>query len=98
MDLATYREHLEKLGYGKRLPGALYVYRDQTTSFGPEFDGFLARVITEFNIDERYNVLKFRLDELKLSFLSYPDFFDNAHPSLRHGVTVNLVSGKSRVA
>ena len=39
---------------------------------------------------------RLRLDELKVSFLSYPDFLDHPHPALRHAITVDLVTGKSR--
>ena len=34
--------------------------------------------------------------ELKVSFLSYPEFMTEAHPALRHAVTVDLVTGKAR--
>ena len=44
----------------------------------------------------KYNVIKFRTDELKISFLCYPDFLADAHPALRHAVTIDLVTGKAR--
>jgi hypothetical protein len=44
----------------------------------------------------RFNLIKFRTDELKLSFLSYPDFFNDPHPALRKAITIDLVKGKSR--
>jgi hypothetical protein len=40
--------------------------------------------------------VKFRTDQLKVSFLSYPEFFDDAHPALRKAVIVDLTSGKAR--
>jgi SAM-dependent methyltransferase len=40
--------------------------------------------------------MKFRTDELKVSFLSYPGFMNDAHPALRHAVTIDLVTGRPR--
>lgn len=39
---------------------------------------------------------KFRTDELKVSFLSYPTFMEDPHPALRHAVTIDLVTGRVR--
>jgi hypothetical protein len=38
-------------------------------------------------------VLKFRSDELKVSFLLYPRFFQDPHPSLRQAMTVIPLRG-----
>src|SRR6185312_15026610 len=46
--------------------------------------------------EDKYNVIKFRTDELKVSFLCYPDFQVDAHPALRHAVTIDLVTGRAR--
>ena len=48
------------------------------------------------DLPPEFNVVKFRTDELKLSFLSYPEVLDDAHPALRHAVTIDLVSGRVR--
>jgi hypothetical protein len=39
---------------------------------------------------QNYNLVKFHLNEFKLSFLSYPDFFDDPHPVLSQSLTVHL--------
>ncbi|MCI0539596.1 MAG: DNA phosphorothioation-associated putative methyltransferase [Verrucomicrobiales bacterium] len=49
-----------------------------------------------YELGSEFNVIKFRTDELKVSFLSYPDFMDEAHPQLRHAVTIDLVTGRAR--
>src|SRR5258706_1583052 len=43
-----------------------------------------------------FNVIKFRTDEMKVSFLSYPAFIDEAHPVLHNAVTIDLVTGHAR--
>ena len=39
-------------------------------------------LVARHELREQFNVIKFRTDELKLSFLSYPGFMEDAHPAL----------------
>lgn len=96
MTLADYQNLLRDLRFGKRLPTAVYVYHDAGTSLGPELDRLIQQAVITFQIAPSWNVLKFRTDELKVSFLSYPDFFEEPHPILRRAVTVDLVKGRIR--
>jgi hypothetical protein len=96
MKLADYQNALSRLTHGKRLPGALYVYRDEHSDFGPELNKLLAQLAAVYQVGSEFNLIKFRTDELKLSFLSYPDFFDDPHPALRKAITIDLVKGKAR--
>jgi hypothetical protein len=152
MTLAQFRQHIDAIPYGKRLPTALYVYRGDGATFGEALDSLLACLAAAFGAEPRagfqsgfasdlekaggearqeegtypkrsatdeqrslsasqpkddakctlesrpkHNVLKFRLDELKISFLAYPDFLTDPHPALRHAITVDLATGKHRV-
>jgi hypothetical protein len=91
-----YQRHLAALKYGKRLPTAIYVFRQADTDFGPKLNQVLAILATQHGLDAKFNVIKFRTDELKVSFLCYPDFLADAHPALRQAVTIDLVTGKAR--
>lgn len=96
MDLHEYRRLIEKLDFGKKLPAAVYVYRGAEVLLGENLDRLVGQVVLTFQIGSEFNVLKFRTDELKVSFLSYPGFFDEAHPVLRKALTIDLVTGKAR--
>jgi len=96
VNLQEYQGCLDKLTFGKRLPGALYVARDEGSDFGPELNQLLAQLAVVFEVGPEFNLIKFRTDELKVSFLSYPDFMDDPHPALRHAVTIDLATGKAR--
>jgi hypothetical protein len=98
MDLAAYRTAVERIPCGKRLPTSLYVYRSQGAEFGLELNALLAHLAGQFQIGPEFNVLKFRWDELKISFLSYPGFFELAHPALQQSITIDLASAKVRRA
>jgi hypothetical protein len=96
MDFPEYKHCLEQVGFGKRLPSALYVYLDASTKLGDALDSLLEALMNRYEISDEFNVVKFRTDELKISFLSYPDFLSDAHPALRHAITVDLATGKAR--
>jgi hypothetical protein len=100
MKLIEYQSHLAQLGFGKRLPNALYVHREAMMAalgLSHPMAVLLARVAERLAAGPEYNMVKFRTAEFKISFLSYPDFFEDPHPSLRQALTVDLVKGKSRV-
>jgi hypothetical protein len=98
MDLAQYRGAVERIPYGKRLPSSAYVFRGEGSDFGAELNALLAHLAAQFQIGPEFNVLKLRWDELKISFLAYPNFFDVAHPVLQRSATIDLVQGKVRRA
>jgi hypothetical protein len=96
VNLQEYQGCLENVSFGKRLPGALYVARDESSDFGPKLNQLLAQLATVFEVGPEFNLIKFRTEELKVSFLCYPDFMDDPHPALRHAVTIDLTRGKAR--
>lgn len=99
MKLADYQRLLTEIPHGKRLPRAIYVYRPaegELSGFPKEIETLLAQVVAVFGIGSEFNLLKFRTNELKISFLSYPEFFEDPHPALHTAITVDLVSGKAR--
>ncbi len=96
MTLNEYQGYMGQMSHGKRLPGALYVFRDEASDFGPELNKLLAQLAVVFAAGLDFNLIKFRTDELKVSFLSYPEFMDDPHPSLRHAITIDLAIGKAR--
>lgn len=96
MDLHEYQKFVGELGFGKRLPTAVYVFRGDQISLGEAVDRLVAQIVAAFQVGPEFNVIKFRTDELKVSFLSYPRFFDDPHPALRHAITIDLVRGKAR--
>lgn len=96
MNLTEYQQHLDKLKFGKQLPGAIYIFRDPESDLGSDLSRLISRVEAVFSIGQEFNVLKFRKNELKVSFLSYPSFMDEAHPALRYAITIDLTTGKDR--
>src|ERR1051326_5704937 len=96
MTLIDYREQVNWLPCGKRLPKAVYVYREALVGLGGDLGALVDQVVARYHVSEEFNLVKFRTDELKLSFLAYPDFRTDPHPALRHAITVDLATGKAR--
>jgi len=75
---------------GKQTPSALYVHRSALSELPPILQVYegCARVLA--GTVELANMVKLSVAEPRVSFLSYPEFDKNAHPSLEGAVTVGL--------
>jgi DNA phosphorothioation-associated putative methyltransferase len=93
----AYREALDALPFGKRLPGAVYLI---DPGDDPRIPSLLRITVAELRkrleIGPDFNLLKFHTASPKISFLAYPDFEKNPHPALVESVIVDLVTGKTR--
>jgi hypothetical protein len=69
-------------------------YREQVglANLGDSLGALLDQVVARYQVSAQFNLVKFRMDELKLSFLSYPDFETDPHAALRHAITIDLAT------
>jgi hypothetical protein len=92
-----YRQALDSLPFGKRLPGAVYLIDPGNDLRIP---AVLRITVSELRkrmeIGVEFNLLKFHTASPKISFLSYPEFEKDPHPTLMEAVIVDLVTGKTR--
>jgi DNA phosphorothioation-associated putative methyltransferase len=95
LDWSLHRQLLGSLPYGKVLPSAIYVHRDTDACRSGPFRQLLALLAERHAVGQQFNVVKFRTDAPRLSFLHYPSFFECAHPSLEEAVAIDLCSGRS---
>lgn len=97
MNSAQYREALAALPFGKRLPTALYILDLGDDSRIPLMLRITtAELRTRLEIGPEFNLLKFHTNIPKISFLAYPGFEKQAHPTLSESVIVDLITGKVR--
>lgn len=94
--LSAFTQAVASLAFGKRLPMAVYVLDDSSFEMPPLLRSLSIRLRTRLGLGDEFNVLKFSTTELRCSFLSYPDFFEDPHPSLRESVSVDLATGQVR--
>ena len=97
MTAAEYRQAIDALPFGKRLPGAVYI---MDPGDAPTLPSLLRITVAELRkrleIGTAFNLLKFHTAAPKISFLAYPDFEKHPHPALHEAVIVDLVTGKTR--
>jgi DNA phosphorothioation-associated putative methyltransferase len=75
---------------GKQTPSALYIHRDALGQLPPVMQVYegCARVLS--GTVEHANLIKLSVTEPQVSYLTYPRFDRDAHPTLASAVTVNL--------
>ena len=74
MDWNRCRQVLTGLHYGKRLPATIYLHRESAACRTGELAELVSDLAQRCAIDGDFNVVKFRTDAPRLSFLSYPTF------------------------
>ncbi|MGY6529973.1 MAG: DNA phosphorothioation-associated putative methyltransferase [Cyanobacterium sp.] len=82
---------------GKHLPNHLYVHISALQSLDITLQAYekKAREIIK-NIDD-FTLVKFNLQEPKISYLFYPDFDINPHPAIEKSILVNLQEKNSKI-
>jgi len=94
---AEYRQAMDALPFGKRLPGAVYLIDPGEDSRIPSLLRItVAELRKRLEIGPEFNLLKFHTASPEISFLAYPDFEKDPHPALKEAVIVDLVTGKTR--
>lgn len=93
MNFETFRRCTESLPYGKRLPGAVYIFRPQQSHVSSDLWATIRRAEIAAQPDPSWNLLKIHTDQFALTFLGYPDFDAEPHPALAEATKINLNTG-----
>ena len=93
MTLETYRRYANAIGYGKRLPEAVYVVRSPEESIPAELWKIICRAEIAAKPDPSWNLLKVHTREVALTFLTYSEFEVEPHPTLAEATKINLNTG-----
>jgi DNA phosphorothioation-associated putative methyltransferase len=79
---------------GKRLPDALYVHCSALSALDPLLQRYENQARQLANLTEAPTLVKFSTEKPSLSYLFYPDFDLDPHPSLQTSIQVNFYSGE----
>ena len=89
-----FSKQAEQLGFGKKLPTALYLARPQQQwSLPTILMAEIRRAEVAAKPDPNWNLLKIHTNEAALTFLSYPEFDEDPHPALAEATKINLNTG-----
>jgi len=94
--LSAYQAAVSSLSFGKVLPTAVYLVDDPEFPMPETLRTIANRLRERLQLGPEFNLLKWGTRELKLSFLSYPTFREEAHPALQEAVSIDLASGQVR--
>lgn len=92
MRLEQFKELVNRLPYGKRLPTAVYILRPALLSSSDDLHQEIGRAMSAANPPEGWNLLKLHTNEYALTFLSYPDFDTDPHPALGFAAKIGKTS------
>ena len=91
MDAQLFTQLVKETKSGKQLPDALYLHIDAFSALPKTLQGFIPAVAKALNIKENdWNLVKLFKKEFRLSLLSYPEFYQDAYPSLHKSINVDL--------
>jgi DNA phosphorothioation-associated putative methyltransferase len=93
MNLESHRYYVEAIGYGKKLPGATYLFRPKKEDVCRELWETISRAETAARPDSSWNLLKIHKDQVAITFLTYPEFETDPHPALAESTKINLNAG-----
>ena len=96
MNFEEYLTAVKSLPFGKRLPGDIYFIKDEHLKRESKLFELIENVSKNLKIGGEFNIIKLKLNEFKISFLSYPDFISDPHPALKKSISIDLVKGKTR--
>lgn len=74
----------------KKLNNSVYLIEERLAKVDETLYKFVADFKIRVSVGSEYNVIKFFTNEFKISYLSYPDFFSETHPSLKKSLTLNV--------
>ena len=96
MTFTALKTHFKALPCGKKLNHSLYILEESLQIVDEQLYAFVTDLKTRVEADSKYNVIKFFTNKFKISWLSYPDFFEDPHPGLKKSLTLNIATGKTR--
>lgn len=93
LDLEILTQCCDRSNLGKKLPGAFYVHWQglETLDLRLRLYEACARF---YGGNPQATLVKFALEQPRISYLSYPDFDTDAHPILRTSIQVDLQTGQ----
>jgi DNA phosphorothioation-associated putative methyltransferase len=94
LNFRSYLKEIGTLAFGKRLPDAFYVHREEFYDLPLTIVKALGMIQVRYEIGAEFNVLKLFKEAFKVSFLAYDGFFEVPHPILKKSIHFKLSTGE----
>jgi len=98
MNADQFKELVNSLDVGKKLPDSIYFHKDTFSDVPEALSKFIKIVSKALKIDDdNWNLIKVFRKDFRLSLLNYPLFFEDSYPALEQSVNVDLTKLSHRV-
>ncbi|TWX72210.1 DNA phosphorothioation-associated putative methyltransferase [Colwellia sp. C1TZA3] len=98
MNAEQFKELVNSLDVGKKLPDSVYFHKDTFSDIPAVLSTFIKIVAKALKIDDdNWNLIKVFRKDFRLSLLNYPLFFEDSYPALEQSVNVDLKKLSHRV-
>jgi len=98
MNAEQFKELVNSLNVGKKLPDAIYFHKDAFVDIPVTLSKFIPIVAKALKVeDDNWNLVKVFRKDFRLSLLHYPNFFEDSYPTLKQSVNVDLAKLSHRV-
>tara|TARA_R100000027_G_scaffold163_1_gene161 strand:+ start:4193 stop:6058 length:1866 start_codon:yes stop_codon:yes gene_type:complete len=94
MNLQDWQTFVQNLPFGKKLPGAVYIARSSVRFASQSLGKEIRRAAEASKPPSNWNLLKLHTRERAITFLLYPDFNEDPHPSLSFATKLNFSTGR----
>ena len=98
MNAELFKELVDEVNVGKKLPDAKYLHESTLISIPEKLSSVILAVSKALKVPrESWNIVKLSRKEFSLSLLSYPTFDGESYPALEQSVTVDLAKLSHKV-
>jgi DNA phosphorothioation-associated putative methyltransferase len=98
MNAEQFKELVNSLTIGKKLPDSIYFHKDTFSEVPEALSKFIKVVAKALKIeDDNWNLIKVFRKDFRLSLLNYPLFFEDSYPALEQSVNVDLTKLSHRI-
>ena len=91
MDFDAFRQHVNQIEYGKKLPDAIYVHTSAVPLLPVALKQLIQNICKGVKIkSDTWNIAKFLKRDFRIALLHYPDFDSHAYPALHESINIDL--------
>lgn len=99
MNAEQFNALIKTVKIGKLVGNARYLHISAFSKITPELKDFILLIANALKIpQDDWNIIKLHTQQYRLSYLNYPNFYQDSYPALQQSITVDLENKTQKVA
>ena len=99
MNAEQFNALIKTVKIGKLVGNARYLHISAFIEITPELNDFIHLIAKALKIpQDDWNIIKLHTQQYRLSYLNYPQFYEESYPALNQSITVDLDNKTQKVA